>query len=52
MLRYYEDRTEAQVADLLGCSLGTVKRHAHDALRRLRAVAPDLLDAAAERSTR
>lgn len=52
VLRYYEDRTEAQVADLLGCSLGTVKRHGHDALRRLRAVAPDLLDAAAERSTR
>ncbi|MGC5290737.1 SigE family RNA polymerase sigma factor [Micromonospora sp. DT231] len=52
VLRYYEDLTEAQVAEVLGCSIGTVKRHGHDGLRRLRAIAPELVDAAAERSTR
>ncbi|GII20677.1 SigE family RNA polymerase sigma factor [Planosporangium mesophilum] len=44
VLRFYEDLSEAQVAEALGCSLGTVKRHAHDGLRRLRAVAPHLVD--------
>lgn len=43
VLRYYEDLTDAQVAAELGLSAGTVKRHGHDALNRLRAVAPDLL---------
>ncbi|MET8351758.1 MULTISPECIES: SigE family RNA polymerase sigma factor [unclassified Micromonospora] len=52
VLRYYEDLTEAQVAEMLGCSIGTVKRHAHDAIRRLRAVAPELVDTVAERSIR
>lgn len=37
VLRYYEDRTEAETADLLGISVGTVKSHARDALVRLRA---------------
>ena len=32
MLRYFEDLTEQQVADLLGISVGTVKSHAHKAL--------------------
>jgi RNA polymerase sigma-70 factor (sigma-E family) len=36
VLRYYEDRTEAQTADLLGISVGTVKSHARDAVARLR----------------
>jgi RNA polymerase sigma-70 factor (sigma-E family) len=35
-LRYLSDRTEAQTAELMGCSLGTVKRHASDAMRTLR----------------
>ncbi|WP_262282260.1 SigE family RNA polymerase sigma factor [Micromonospora sp. MA102] len=52
VLRYYEDLTEAQVAEVLGCSVGTVKRHGHDAVRRLRALVPDLWEAAPERSGR
>ena len=54
VLRFYDDLTEAQAADVLGCRIGTVKRHAHDALRRLREVAPDLLESGLpmERSTR
>jgi RNA polymerase sigma-70 factor (sigma-E family) len=35
VLRYFEDLTEAQVAELLGCSLGTVKSTASRALTRL-----------------
>jgi RNA polymerase sigma-70 factor (sigma-E family) len=35
-LRYLSDRTEAQTAELMGCSVGTVKRHASDAMRTLR----------------
>lgn len=42
VLRYYEDRTEAQTADLLGCSVGTVKRQNHLALARLRTLVPGL----------
>jgi RNA polymerase sigma-70 factor (sigma-E family) len=38
VLRFYEDLSEAQTADLLGCSAGTVKSHAHRALHTLRAV--------------
>lgn len=41
-LRYYEDLSEAETARQLGCTLGTVKRQTHDALERLRAVAPQL----------
>jgi DNA-binding CsgD family transcriptional regulator len=36
VLRYYEDLTEAETARTLGLSVGTVKRHGHDALARLR----------------
>jgi RNA polymerase sigma factor (sigma-70 family) len=36
VLRYWEQRTEAEVAELLGCTQGTVKSTAHRGLRRLR----------------
>ncbi|MEO3853879.1 SigE family RNA polymerase sigma factor [Acrocarpospora sp. B8E8] len=42
ILRFYEDRTERETADPLGCSLGTVKSQAHHALARLRELAPEL----------
>lgn len=38
VLRYYEDLSEAQIADVLGCSAGTVKSQAARGLDRLRAV--------------
>ncbi|MDT0342443.1 SigE family RNA polymerase sigma factor [Streptomyces litchfieldiae] len=37
VLRYVEDRTETEVADLLGIGVGTVRSHAARALARLRA---------------
>ena len=36
VLRYCEDLSEASVAEVLGCSVGTVKAHAHRGLRTLR----------------
>ena len=36
VLRYWEDMTESQTADLLGCSVGTVRSQAHRALAKLR----------------
>ncbi|HEX4090904.1 MAG TPA: SigE family RNA polymerase sigma factor [Trebonia sp.] len=36
VLRYLEDLPEAEVAALLGCSVGSVKTHAHRGLRALR----------------
>jgi RNA polymerase sigma-70 factor (sigma-E family) len=44
VLRYYEDLTEAQTADALGISVGTVKSQTRDALRRLREQVPGLAD--------
>ncbi|MQY12338.1 RNA polymerase sigma-E factor [Streptomyces sp. RB5] len=42
VLRYYEDLAEADVAELLGCSVGTVRSTTHRALGKLRAMAPEL----------
>jgi RNA polymerase sigma-70 factor (sigma-E family) len=37
VLRYYEQLSEQEIADVLGCSRGTVKSTAHHALNTLRA---------------
>ena len=42
VLRYFDDLTEAQVADVLGCSIGTVKSHNARALGALR-ISPALI---------
>lgn len=44
VLRFFEDCSEVQSAELLGCSVSTVKSQTRHALGRLRALAPDLLE--------
>lgn len=44
VLRFWDDLTEAQTAEALGCSLGNVKSQTHHALTRLRTLAPELAD--------
>lgn len=51
VLRYFEDLTERQTADVLGIAVGTVKSQAHDALRALRSV-PSLHDLIGEERSR
>ena len=41
VLRYYEDMSEAQVAELLGCSIGTVRSRTHRAVTQLRVLLPE-----------
>ncbi|GAA1383895.1 SigE family RNA polymerase sigma factor [Catellatospora chokoriensis] len=42
VLRFYEDRSESQAAELLDCSVGTVKSQTRHALMRLRVLNPQL----------
>lgn len=48
VLRYYSDLSEPEIADVLGCSVGTVKSQVSRGLARLRAAA----ESSAERSWR
>ncbi len=51
-LRFYEDLTEVQTAQVLGGSPNTVKSQSRQALERLRVLAPDLLSALTEEAHR
>ena len=42
VLRYFEDHTEAEAAQMLGISVSTVKTQCSRALERLRGLVPDL----------
>jgi DNA-directed RNA polymerase specialized sigma24 family protein len=48
VLRYFENLSEAQTADILGISGGTVKSQTRDGLARLRTFAGELAEFADE----
>jgi RNA polymerase sigma-70 factor (sigma-E family) len=52
VLRYFEDLTERDAAEVLGVSVGTVKSQTHLALRRLREAAPELAELLHEEESR
>lgn len=45
LLRFYEDCTDAEIAEVLGCSASTVRSHISRALGTLRAAAPTFREA-------
>lgn len=52
VLRYWEDQSEAETAELLGCSIGSVKAQASRGLARLRVVlTPSAEEAEEDRMT-
>jgi RNA polymerase sigma-70 factor (sigma-E family) len=51
VLRYYLDMSERQVAEELGCTVGTVKTHHSRAMTRLRELLPDFTLSAKEATT-
>jgi RNA polymerase sigma-70 factor (sigma-E family) len=40
VLRFFDDLSEAEVAELMGCSVGTVKTHTHRGLQAMRRLIP------------
>ncbi|AZS84602.1 SigE family RNA polymerase sigma factor [Streptomyces griseoviridis] len=44
VLRYYQDLPEAQVAQLLGCPVGTARSHASRGVARLRRLLADVIE--------
>jgi RNA polymerase sigma-70 factor (sigma-E family) len=40
VLRYFEDLSEIQTAELMGCSVGAVKTHTHRGVRAMRGLLP------------
>ena len=48
VLRYLEDLSEGQVADILGCSVGTVRSQTHKAIAQLRSAQASLDPASTE----
>jgi RNA polymerase sigma-70 factor (sigma-E family) len=42
VMRYFEDRPESEVAEILGCSIGTVRSQTYRTLARLRVLCPEL----------
>lgn len=44
VLRFYEDLTERETAEIMHCSVSTVKSQTRHALDRLRTLAPELVD--------
>ncbi len=51
VLRYYEDLTEAEIAEMLDMAPGTVKSHAHAASRRLAQMLAEPVTPRAEEAT-
>jgi RNA polymerase sigma factor (sigma-70 family) len=43
VLRFYEDLSDSEIAEALGCSPATVRVHVHRALATLRVAAPETL---------